>query len=953
MRRLLLPLVCLAILTASTAAQSPADLLQPQLVLDPGGHTASVLQVAFTPDAQRVVSISRDKSVRVWDVTTGETLRIFRFALGPGREGAVRAMALSPDGRLLAVSTYPVAQGKFGNPIFLLELQNGRVVKVLKEHRKVVTALTFSADGQRLASGSGDQDVLVWDAKTWGLLATLKGHTAYPSCLSFSPNGRRLASVAEDKTARLWSVASAQVELELRDGDHVPRSIAWSPDGKTIAVGNDDGTMSLWDADGKRRTTLTGLRNRILSLTFTPSSREILMTGTGYGENEAERGCSLIDLATGQERVRFKRHTNVVIHGNISADGKLAVSAGGNNHEAFVWRTSDGSLVQVLTSKARACHAVGWSPDGNSIAWGHINANGGATPLEQSFRLGELRSGGRPTAQFRGPELTHGNRTLELTANFEMAVKEGSRTVSTFRGSSSIDRVYCFTWLPDGQILVGTLFGVYVFDPETNKIIRSYIGPTAENIAIAAAPNGCFFLTASRDMTLRIWDVQRQEPLLSLFFAGPDWIAWTQEGIYATSPNGERIMGWQVNNEGPHGLSSYHAAAQFRKSLYDPEVIKRVVASGSVADALAQAGRNPAQALSVSQVLPPSVTLTSPTGLGTMKVEPRFEVRATAQIVGKQPVTGLRLLVNGRPYVGRSGVQTINDPAKGEVQAFWDVELPPGLYSLAAVAESTVSRSVSSPVEVRITGGNGDQRPALYILAVGIDDYPEPMRLKYAAADADAITQVFRDKAGRVFRQVETKVLKNKEATGKAIEQGFNWLAGKMTHQDVGIMFFSGHGLRLLTGTLYLIPADVDPKNIQRTCVPARALKVKLAEIPGRVVLMLDTCHSGAATDRLGGQRFSDDLVRDLVTEDYGIVVMSSSAGREFSLESQLVNQGLFTKAVVEGLSGQADVNRDGLVYLNELEAYAAWRVRNLSGGTQHPITAKPPTIRSFPLSQP
>jgi WD40 repeat protein len=928
--------------------------MQPQLVLDPGGHSASVLQVAFTPDAQRVISISRDKSVRVWDVVTGETLRVFRFAIGPGREGAVRAMALSPNGRLLAVSTYPVGQGKFGYPIFLLELENGQLVKVLKGHGNVVTALAFSADGQRLASGGGDRDVLVWDAKTWGLLATLKGHTAYPSCLSFSPNGRHLVSVAEDRTARLWSVASAKVEAELRDGDHIPRSIAWSPDGKTIAVGNDDGTMSLWGPDGKRRGTLTGLRNHILSLTFTPSSREILMTGTGYGEDEAERGCSLIDLATGQERARFKKHTNVVIHGSVSADGKLAVTAGGNNHEAFVWRTADGSLVQVLTGKARACYAVGWGPDGNSIAWGHIGSNGNATPLEQSFRLGELRSGGRPTAQFRGAELTHGNRKLELTANSDMAVKERGRTVTTFRGSSGSDRVYCFTWLPNGQILVGTLFGVYLFDPEANKIIRSYIGPTAENIAIAAAPDGRLFLTASRDMTLRIWDVQRQEPLLSLFFAGPDWIAWTQEGIYATSPNGERIMGWQVNNQGPDGLSTYHAAAQFRKSLYHPEVIKRVVAAGSVADALAQAGRNPAEALSVSQVLPPSVTLTSPSGLGVVKAEPKFEARATARSVGKHPVTGLRLLVNGRPYVGRTGVQTVNYPELGEVQASWAVELPPGLYTLAAVAESTVSRAVSPPVEVRITGGNGDQRPALYILAVGIDDYPEPMQLKFAAADADAITQVFRDKAGRVFRQVETKVLKNKEATGKAIEQGFNWLAGKMTHQDVGIMFFSGHGLRLLTGTLYLIPADVDPKNIQRTCVSARALKWQLTQIPGRIVLMLDTCHSGAATDRLGGTRgFSDDLVRDLVSEDYGIVVMSSSAGREFSLESPLVNQGVFTKALVEGLSGQADVNRDGLVFLNELDAYAAWRVRNLSGGLQHPITAKPPTIRSFPLSQP
>jgi uncharacterized caspase-like protein len=86
--------------------------------------------------------------------------------------------------------------------------------------------------------------------------------------------------------------------------------------------------------------------------------------------------------------------------------------------------------------------------------------------------------------------------------------------------------------------------------------------------------------------------------------------------------------------------------------------------------------------------------------------------------------------------------------------------------------------------------------------------------------------------------------------------------------------------------------------------------------------------------------------VRDLVTDDYGVVV------REFALESNEHRQGYFTLALVEGLSGKA-ANRDGVVYLAGLDAYVTDRVKELTGGRQHPVTAKPTSVRSFPLARP
>src|SRR5208282_3993975 len=100
------------------------------------------------------------------------------------------------------------------------------------------------------------------------------------------------------------------------------------------------GTMRLYDPDGKLRQVVTGLRNQITSLRFTPDSREVLFTGVGNVPNEF--GASLVNLASGQERIRGRFHNNTVVHGNISPDGKLAVTVGGDNNEAVVWRTADG-----------------------------------------------------------------------------------------------------------------------------------------------------------------------------------------------------------------------------------------------------------------------------------------------------------------------------------------------------------------------------------------------------------------------------------------------------------------------------------------------------------------------------------------------------------------------------------------------------------------------------------
>jgi uncharacterized caspase-like protein len=245
--------------------------------------------------------------------------------------------------------------------------------------------------------------------------------------------------------------------------------------------------------------------------------------------------------------------------------------------------------------------------------------------------------------------------------------------------------------------------------------------------------------------------------------------------------------------------------------------------------------------------------------------------------------------------------------------------------------------------------------PALYVLAVGISKYPGTRRLDYAARDAEAVAKAYQEHSKALFRRVEVKVVTDAEASRRGVFGGLLWLRQQMTQKSVGVFFFAGHGEKDRDGSLFLLPANFEEKDLAGTALDADQLKKQLAGIPGRLTLILDACHSGdigrGKTRGVGG--LTDQLVRDLTAEESGLVVMCSALGSEQAQESHKFRHGLFTVALLEGLAGKAGRTKDGAVYLTALDAYVAARVKELSKGQQNPVTGKPTSVRDFPVSKP
>jgi len=154
-----------------------ADNLKPILRLDTGGHTGIIRDIVVHPDGSHFISASDDKTVRVWKVEkSGDTIRVKEERkilgwIGDGSRGVIYAVALSPDGRYLAVGGFLAeGYGKDDDKVGIIRLYDfytGKLIRTLEGHENIINDLTFSPDGRYLISGGFDNRVIIWNMKTF------------------------------------------------------------------------------------------------------------------------------------------------------------------------------------------------------------------------------------------------------------------------------------------------------------------------------------------------------------------------------------------------------------------------------------------------------------------------------------------------------------------------------------------------------------------------------------------------------------------------------------------------------------------------------------------------------------------------------------------------------------------------------------------------------------------
>jgi WD40 repeat protein len=239
------------------------------------GHTPPVLGVVFLNEGKELASIGEDGIVRIWDIGTAKEVRQLRQdGTGPGR-----ALALSPDGKFLAV-------GYYYQTARLWDLPSGKVKHVLTGHKGVVVAVDFTPDGRTLVTGSHDGTVKLWDTATGKEKRTLPaGDASWVWGVAVASSGKVLAAAHQHGRVRLWDLARGKLLSEQRSHDSPVHAVAFRADGKVLASGDQRARVKLWEpATGTELETvvLGPLQGDVAGLAFSPISGE-LATANGDG----------------------------------------------------------------------------------------------------------------------------------------------------------------------------------------------------------------------------------------------------------------------------------------------------------------------------------------------------------------------------------------------------------------------------------------------------------------------------------------------------------------------------------------------------------------------------------------------------------------------------------------------------------------------------------------------
>ncbi|KAG8967742.1 hypothetical protein FRC05_001921 [Tulasnella sp. 425] len=421
----------------------------------------------------------------------------------------VVAVTFSPDGEM-------IASGAMDSTIQMWDAETGAPIgEPLIGHNNSVRCISFSPNGKFLASGSDDKTIRLWETETGAPVGEpLIGHDDSVWSISFSPNGKILASGSDDKTIQLWDTETgAPIGEPLRGHDHTVWSISFSPNGKILASGSQDKTIRLWDTEtgAPIGEPLRGHDDSVLSISFSPNGK-ILASGSD------DETIQLWDTETGAPiGERLKGHDHSIMSISFSPKGKILAS-GSKDKTIRLWDTETGAPIgEPLKGHDHSVWSISFSPNGKVIASGS---------WDETIRLWNAETGAPIGEPLRGHN----------------------------------DSVWSVSFSPNGKIIASGSWDktIQLWDAETGAPIREPLrGHDSGVLSISFSPNGNILASGSADETIRLWDVETGA-LIGEPLRGHDncvlSISFSPNGkILASGSDDETIRLWNAETGAPIG----------------------------------------------------------------------------------------------------------------------------------------------------------------------------------------------------------------------------------------------------------------------------------------------------------------------------------------------------------------------------------------------------------------
>lgn len=427
------------------------------------------------------------------------------------------------------------------------------------------------------------------------------------------------------------------------------------------------------------------------------------------------------------------------------------------------------------------------------------------------------------------------------------------------------------------------------------------------------------------DRAVHLIDLASARPVAQLHATRNGWGAVDRLGRFDGTPAALQDIAWRADDL---RLPVENLSARY----FEPGLLgKHVPARGAF---LTQ----PTDAVPDRLYAPPGVTIE----VTEEPSAPDGTIGLAIEAIAARPneVESLRLFHNGKRVPGAAITETGRD--SGDLRRVrYSVTLPsaPGENRIQAVARGWAAID-SVPVEVAVTAPRGADG-ALRITGVGIDRYAgRSLRLNYAVADAQSVTDALSRRAGRAFADISRDVLTDKAARRDAVLASMEGLRTTRP-ADVAVIFLAGHA-RTVGGSWYFLPQELrdlaNDAEVQRIGISGAELAEALVAAPAqRVVLIIDACQSGAVIGSFeaafGQRRALQELKRQT-----GVAVIAATRADQLAKEYAVLRHGLLSYVVLEALSTGPDGGlradrdpADGSTTAAELKAYVEGRAPELA----------------------
>jgi WD40 repeat protein len=942
-------------LAEDQGAKDGTDLYdRPVLAFDPGMHTAMIWSQAVDRDGRYAVTGSDDRTVRVWSTADGKLLRTMWIPVGPQNVGRVYAVAISPDGSTIAVGGWMERiRGGDDYPIYLFDRESGNLIQRIHGDLPSDTKfLTFSPDGRYLAATlSGENGLRVFDRETDWSEAFRDGQYGSNSFGATFASDGRLATASNDGLIRLYAFDPKFGGLGIKVTQEgglikVVTPIEDAPAAKAGVLPGDvimaiDGAPTQGLTLGRAVEKLRGALNSPVKLQIVRGPEKevkefIIVRDLVRGQSMFHRVGDPVPAPSGRLpfRIAFSPDGKRLAIGYYDAAAAVDVLDGTTLELMRVHRFPDINFAAV-----GGVTKVAWSGDGHTLlaAGAGLDAQGRALVFAwDRDGLGDERRMGYCEASSTASDVSAlpGERIFVASMAPCLGLMDArgnplwtiGSPILDFRDQTEIMRVS-----QDGEVVDfgyrGSGGPVMRFDVRSLTLSSS---PPNDGLTFAANHEGLAisgWLASSdpmlngRPLPLEQYEVSESlaiAPDAKRFFLGSSF------ALMAFDDTGTEKWHWLSRNV----VWTVNASK-------DGRVVVTADADGAIRWHRADDGRE----LLALQVLPNKEKDPAKWDWVLWTPEGFYEATPGAEDT-------LKWVTNHGPDQAATTLP---------VSAIAKLHRPNALPHVLDQLETAHALGVDDMTQARLdvqakTGAAKAPGGVLHVLAIGVDKFGDKaggLQLNYAAEDAHDVARALLDSqkgaAGKasLYADVSLTYLPNDKADGAAILDALDAMARSMAKsdrgQDVAVILVSSHG-EMIDGQFYLIPYGFDLGSQGRSVKSAVsasefAKKVGALANHGKVLVLLDACHSGA----VGAQDWAKDpdvkVLQDAMDLE-NVTVLTSSKRNELSEELPQWRHGALAEAFLDALKGAAD--SQGIVKLSALTDAMENEVQSLTKGRQH-----------------